>query len=724
MKRSSLWHSGSLQLKPLYQASDIKGLPHLDSLPGQPPFLRGPYASMYTCKPWTIRQYTGFADANQSNQRLRQSLVDGAQGLSIAFDLPTQRGYDSDDLQCSADVGMAGVAIDSVEDMLELFDGIALDQVSVSMTMNGAVLPVMAAFIVAAQERGFSLEQLSGTIQNDILKEFMVRNTYVFAPQPSLRICTDVIEYLSKHLPRFNPISVSGYHFQEAGADAILELALTLINARTYIEQIQNRGLDVNTLCARMSFFFGVGNGVFTEVAKLRAARLLWCEISESLGANRPNAQALRMHCQTSGWTLSAHDPLNNVVRTTVQAMAAVFGGTQSLHTNAWDEALALPSESSARLASNTQHILQQETGICDVIDPWAGSYMMESLTASVCEEVRACMASIDAEGGVIAAINNGSISTMIHSQALATQARLDSGEQVRVGETPDTQKADTRPALQQINGQAVCDRQRKNLKHMRAKRDESAVRAYLRALAEGTRSEQANLLALCIDAISARATVGECMAALAQTWPRQRHTPKFVTGVYGSLRTPSPDWQALCARVETFSHYLGRRPHVLLSKLGQDGHDRGIRLIGAVLADVGFTVTMLPMFQSSQQLLSCLEGAASVDLLGFSSLSGAHNEALAELLGFLTSQPQKWPVVLGGIIPETDIPRLMDLGVDAVFGPGSDVLDMTAKLLQLIERRHTAIKPDAPWCTAQTNSSDWQAGRKSEPMDTLLRPT
>ena len=625
MTRSPLCRPQGLQLKALYRPGDLTGIEHLDSEPGRPPYLRGPYASMYTHKPWTIRQYSGFADAKLSNQRLRQSLAEGAQGLSVAFDLPTHRGYDSNDAHCAADVGKAGVAIDSVEDMLELFDGIALDRVSVSMTMNGAVLPVLAAFIVAAEERGIAREQLSGTIQNDILKEFMVRNTYIFAPEPSLSICTDVIEYLALHMPRFNPISVSGYHFQEAGADPILELALTLINARTYVEQVRLRGLDINAFCSRMSFFFGVGNDFYTEVAKLRAARVLWNEISEQLGADNPSARTMRMHCQTSGWTLCAQEPMNNVVRTTAQAMAAVFGGTQSLHTNAWDEALALPSESSARLASNTQQILQEETGLCDVIDPWAGSYMMESLTATVCHEVRACIARIDGEGGVVAAINNGSISTMIHAQAVQTQARLDTGELRRVGERAASATSQALHTVHSVDSFTVRQRQIHRLKQLRIGRDEVKVQAHLQALTHCARSGQGNLLELGIAAISARATIGECTTALEKTWPRHRQAPAFLPVGYGSLRARLPGWSALCERTARFSTQHGRPPQALLGKLGQDGHDRGIRLIASVLVEAGFRVTMLPLFQSPNELRASMDDAGSVDLIGFSSLSGAH---------------------------------------------------------------------------------------------------
>ncbi|WP_052110553.1 methylmalonyl-CoA mutase [Pseudomonas plecoglossicida] len=694
MNRPTLWRSPGLQLKPLYQANDIARVPHLQSLPGKPPFLRGPYASMYSQRPWTIRQYSGFANPGETNQRLRQQLANGAQGLSIAFDLPTHRGYDSDEPSCSADVGMAGVAIDSVEDMHALFAGIALDQVSVSMTMNGAALPVMAAFIVAARERGISPQQLRGTLQNDILKEFMVRNTYVFAPQPSLRICTDIIDYLHAHLPHFNPISVSGYHFQEAGADSVLELALTLVNARTYLEQVRERGMDLNAFCKRMSFFFAVGNDLFSEVAKLRAARVLWCQISEAAGVSQADARALRMHCQTSGASLSACAPLNNVVRTTLQALSAVFGGTQSLHTNSWDEALALPSEQAALLACSTQRILQEESGVCDVIDPWAGSYMMESLTASMCEQVLACIDEIDAEGGVIAAIDSGSIGARIHRQALAAQARLDRGEQHKVDANPSEHCAARPPTAPPVSSQAVREQQRRALSQLRLKRDPACVHKHLLALRDGTTNTHTNLLALCIDAIAARATLGECIAALAQAWPRYHQGAQFSSDYYGAFRTHCPDWQALRMQVHRFSCQRGRAPYVLLSKLGQDGHDRGIRLISSVLSDVGFKVTLLPLFQTPLQVQAYLAADPSVDLLGISSLTGAHNELLSQLMKMLRRSAINLPVVVGGIVPEDDTKRLGRLGVAAVFGPGANVIRIAGYLLEMIAAGTPALSP------------------------------
>lgn len=695
MSHPPLWRPEGLRLKPLYLASDLDGIEHLHSLPGKAPFVRGPYSSMYPEKPWTVRQYTGFASAEASNQRLRQRLAEGATGLSLAFDLPTHRGYDSSDPQWQADVGKTGVAIDSVEDMAELLHGIALDQVSVSLTMNGAVLPLLAAFIVAAEESGVAAAQLSGTIQNDILKEFTVRNTYIFAPQPSMRITLDVIGYLNEHMPRFNPISVSGYHFQEAGADAVLELALTLVNARTYAEQVQKSGLNLQRFCERISFFFGIGSDFFSEVAKCRAARLLWSEMTRDLGVISEKGQALRMHCQTSGWSLSAKEPLNNVVRTTVQAMAAVFGGTQSLHTNAWDEALTLPSEDSSRLASNTQHILQQETGLCDVVDPWAGSYMMESLTAQMAALVRQKISEIDARGGVFQSIACGWISQAIHLQAMSTQARLDCGIQRRVASIEPAQTSQ-QPALP-VDSQALRARQCRRLSRLRLRRDTARVETLLQAITECARSGQGNLLEKTVAAVRARATLGECTQALEKVWPRYRQDLSFCAGHYGPLVREHPDWTLLSARLSGFVADHGRPPTILLTKLGQDGHDRGIRLIAAALVDAGFNVRLRPMFQTPIQLLQSLDEEGLVDLIGISSLAGAHNEILTELLSLLKGRELNISVVVGGIIPLADVQQLLRQGVKACFGPGQEVIEIIKHLLDLLQL------PDAQIHAAKT---------------------
>jgi methylmalonyl-CoA mutase len=688
MSHPPLWRPEGLRLKQVYHGSDLDGLEHLHSLPGKAPFVRGPYSSMYPEKPWTVRQYTGFASADASNQRLRQRLSEGATGISLAFDLPTHRGYDSSDPQWQADVGKTGVAIDSVEDMAELLDGIALDQVSVSLTMNGAVLPVLAAFIVAAEESGVAATQLSGTIQNDILKEFTVRNTYIFSPQPSMRITTDVIGYLNEHVPRFNPISVSGYHFQEAGADAVLELALTLVNARTYAEEVQKSGLDLQRFCERISFFFGIGNDFFTEIAKCRAARLLWSEITKALDVQSEKGRALRMHCQTSGWSLCAQEPLNNVTRTTVQAMAAVFGGTQSLHTNAWDEALTLPSEASSRLASNTQHILQQETGLCDVVDPWAGSYMMESLTAKIASLVRQRIAEIDARGGVLQSIESGWISQAIHLQAMATQARLDGGIQRRIASSEQVQT--TQEGTSAIDSQALHDRQCQRLSHLRLRRDTTRVEALLHSITECARSGQGNLLEATVAAIRARATLGECTQALEMVWPRFRQDLSFHRGHFRPSVCKQPGWARVAARISNFASHHGRPPRIVLSKLGQDGHDRGIRLMAAALSDAGLQVRLLPLFQTPIQLLESLEDNSPVDLIGVSSLAGAHHELLTELLNLLNERELDVSVVVGGIIPDADARQLLRLGVKACFGPGQDVIEIIEQLVDLLASPHS----------------------------------
>lgn len=680
----------SVSLKPLYRAADLEGLAHLDGLPGEAPFVRGPYPGMYTERPWTLRQYAGFASAAETNRWFRQSLAEGVQGLSVAFDLPTHRGYDSDAAEARADVGRAGVAIDSVEDMRELFAGIDLARVSVSMTMNGAVLPVLAAFIVAAEESGLATHQLSGTIQNDILKEFMVRNTYVFAPEPSLRIATDVFEYLTRHLPRFNALSVSGYHLQEAGADPVLELALTLLNARTYVECAKSRGLDLDLFCSRLSFFFGIGSDFYLEVAKLRAARLLWAEMSTALGVASPRARALRTHCQTSGWSLAAQGAQNNIVRTTVEAMAAVFGGTQSLHTNAWDEALGLPSVEAAQLARNTQLILQDEFGLCDSVDPWAGSYLMESLTATLADAARQIIAQVDAAGGVLAALNSGWIDQQIHAAAVRSQARIDAGAAPILGITRHPQPAADAVACQAVDGARVRQRQLLRLDALRQRRDSAWVARCLEALTRCAHQGEGNLLEATLEAIRARATVGECTAALERVWPRHQAPQHFCHGAYGELRLGEPAWDALQRAVADLTELHGRAPRLLFGKLGQDGHDRGVRVLASIMSDLGFEVHLSPLFQSPDELANLVR-QQSVDLLGVSSLAGAHNELLPALLERLAVHGVRLPVVAGGVIPAADIISLKLIGVAACFGPGSDPLVIAECILGLIARRQKA---------------------------------
>ncbi|MES2007410.1 MAG: methylmalonyl-CoA mutase [Pseudomonadota bacterium] len=691
---------GGLARKPVYTAADLDGLRHLGSLPGEAPFVRGPHRSMYAGKPWTIRQYAGFADATASNLAFRQALAQGAQGLSVAFDLPTHRGYDSDHPLAQADVGMAGVAIDSVEDMKRLFDGIALDRVSVSMTMSGAVLPVLAAFLVSAEEAGVPLDQLSGTIQNDILKEYMVRNTWIFAPGPSMRICADVVAYLSRHVPRFNGMSISGYHFQEAGADPVLELALTLANGQEYVRQMAARGLDVDAFCARLSFFFGVGKDFFTEIAKLRAARLLWSGIVRELGATTDRATMLRTHCQTSGWSLAASQPDNNIVRTTVEAMAAVFGGTQSLHTNAYDEALALPSAASARLARDTQLILQHEMGLCDVADPWAGSYMMEALTAQMADKVRALMAEIAAAGGVLAAIDSGWVHERIHRAAVATQADIDEGRRVIVGVNRYQAGADEAPACLEIDGRQVRAQQAERLSRLKASRDGAAVAQALRALAHAARGGEQNLLPLTMNAIRCRATLGECTQALERVWPRHAMAPRYARQAYGEAVHDSPAWDAARAQVRALAARLGRPPRILIAKLGQDGHDRGAKAVAAALSDAGFAVTLGPLFQSPQDAVAmALHG--QVDAVGASSLAGAHLALLPCLIdglrdGLRDGRPGAL-VFAGGVIPASHARRLRAQGVSAIFGPGATMAAIVMGIAGALLRHAGSVRlPDA----------------------------
>ncbi len=687
--------SNQVKTKALYTSEDIVNLPYINSLPGVAPFLRGPYKAMYTEKPWTIRQYAGFADADNTNRLFREALAQGSQGLSIAFDLPTHRGYDSDHPLASADVGMAGVAIDSVEDMKRLMADIPLDKISVSMTMSGAVLPVMAAFIVAAEESGVPVSALTGTIQNDIIKEFMVRNTYIFAPQPSMRIATDVVEYIAKHMPRFNGMSISGYHFQEAGADSALELALTLANGRAYIIEAQQRGLDIDKFCSQLSFFFGVGSDFYCEIAKLRAARLLWCEIVENLGATSDKSKALRMHCQTSGWSLTAQEPINNIARTTLQAMAAVFGGTQSLHTNAYDEALSLPTNTTSRIARNTQLIIQAETGICDVIDPWAGSYMMESLTAQMVEKVKIIMTDIDNEGGVIAAFESGWAITKIQTNSALVQSNIDNGKSVIVGLNKHiSTENQTSPDYLDIDSQKIKNQQAAHLVTLKLNRDQLAVRRALNTLAEIATQKNGNLLEATIYAIKARATVGECITALEKVWPRHSNSTSHVSNIYGKQMHGNQDWKDAYNNVNQLAIKLKRKPRILIAKLGQDGHDRGANIIAASLNDAGFEVYQAPLFQTPV-LIAKDAIRLNVDIVGISTLAGAHLTLLPilieklNILGDKNPQAKKILVVAGGVIPQSHFAKLKKDGVSAVFNSGAKI---TQIINDLVKRMMSSI--------------------------------
>ncbi|SAK60277.1 methylmalonyl-CoA mutase [Caballeronia temeraria] len=695
--------------KPLYTSADLEGLAHLGSMPGAAPFVRGPYASMYTTRPWTIRQYAGYADAADSNLAFRRALERGAQGLSVAFDLPTQLGYDSTDDEARADVGLAGVAIDTVDDMARLFEGIALDRVSVSMTMNGAVLPVLAAYIVAADERGIAMESLAGTVQNDILKEFMVRNTYVFAPEPSMRIVADVARFVSEHMPRFKALSVSGYHFQEAGADASLELALTFANALAYLRAMRARGLSADAVCGQLSFFFGTGKDFYTEIAKLRAARLIWSGIAEEAGATTAKSRALRMHCQTSGWSLSATRTQNNIVRTTVEAMAAVFGGTQSLHTNAHDEALALPSASAAQLARDTQLILQHEMGLCDVVDPWAGSYMMESLTANVAERSREIIDEIEARGGAIEAIRTGWVQRRIQERAAMTQARIDSGEQVIVGTNefiPDDSDNES-PVCLAIDGERVRVQQSRRIADVMRRRDEHRVRAALAALTRAAHDDDGNLLALTIDCMRARATVGECTRALESVWPRHEPASADTTRTYGECRHDDHAWRTACARVARLSDELGRKPRVLIAKLGLDGHDRGANVVASALKDAGFDVTTTGLFASPAKVAK-LAAERPHDVIGVSSLAGAHRTLVPRLQHELAERCVHIPLAIGGIVPDEDASFLRKHGVVEIFKPGVAMHEIIARLADVIRFhvRHAPLSASSVYGTKDSDRS------------------
>ncbi|PWT92201.1 MAG: methylmalonyl-CoA mutase [Proteobacteria bacterium] len=674
----------AVSLKSVYTRADIDGIAHLDSMPGKAPFVRGPFSSMYTEKPWTIRQYAGYAQAADSNLAFRTALAEGAQGLSVAFDLPTQRGYDSNDPRVSADVGMTGVAIDTVEDMKRLFDGVALDTVSVSMTMNGAVLPVLGAFIVAAEERGVQPSQLRGTIQNDILKEFMVRNTCIFAPEPSLRIAADVVEYLASAVPRFNALSVSGYHFQEAGADPVLELALTMANARAYVDALVGRGMPADDVCECMSFFFGVGMDFYVEVAKLRAARLLWSQIATQRGATSNKARALRMHCQTSGWSLTAQKPMNNIVRATVEALAAIFGGTQSLHTNAYDEALALPSASSARLARDTQLVLQHETGVCDVVDPWAGSYMMEALTADIASHARALLTEIDARGGIVGTIRSGWVNERIRESALAVQAEIEGGQRAIVGVNcfvPDDDEEHV--ACRALDAKEIRRQQTLRIAHVQSTRDARRVRKTLDALGRAARDGEGNLLELTVECMRARATVGECTQALEAVWPRYSINLQATRGTYRDTLLDDPIWQDACVEVTRATAALRRPPRILIAKLGQDGHDRGAQVVAGALMDAGFEVMMGELFATAADVCEHAK-LNDVDVIGLSCLSGSHLELATGLIAELRKRELDIPVVMGGNMDPIGATALKSLGVAECFSTGSSVRKIVAKLARL----------------------------------------
>ena len=663
-----------ITVKPLYTAADTANLPYANTLPGFEPYLRGPQATMYAARPWTIRQYAGFSTAEESNAFYRQALAAGGQGVSVAFDLATHRGYDSDHPRVTGDVGKAGVAIDSVEDMKILFDQIPLDKVSVSMTMNGAVLPVLAGYVVAAEEQGVSQDKLSGTIQNDILKEFMVRNTYIYPPAPSMRIIGDIIEYTAKNMPKFNSISISGYHMQEAGANQALELAFTLADGKEYVKTAIGKGMDVDEFAGRLSFFWAIGMNFYLEVAKMRAARLLWCRIMKGFDAKSPKSLMLRTHCQTSGWSLTEQDPYNNVVRTTIEAMAAVFGGTQSLHTNSFDEAIALPTEFSSRIARNTQLIIQEETHITNVIDPWAGSYMMEKLTQDMADAAWKIIEEVEAMGGMTKAVDSGWAKLKIEAAAAEKQARIDSGKDVIVGVNKYKLKTEDAIESRDIDNVAVRDGQIARLKNIKQKRDQAQVESALYAITSAAESGLGNLLDLVIKAVRLRATVGEVSDALEKVYGRHRADTQKVTGVYAAAYDSAEGWEALKGEINDFAQKQGRRPRVMISKLGQDGHDRGAKVVATAFADLGFDMDMGPLFQTPEE---CARQAIENDVhaVGVSTLAAGHKTLVPAIISELKKQGADDIIVfVGGVIPRQDYEMLYEAGVKGIYGPGTPI--------------------------------------------------
>ena len=676
-----------ISVKPLYTAEDIKDLPYINTLPGFEPFIRGPQATMYAVRPWTIRQYAGFSTAEESNAFYRKALAAGGQGVSVAFDLATHRGYDSDHPRVTGDVGKAGVAIDSVEDMKILFDQIPLDKVSVSMTMNGAVLPVLAGYIVAAEEQGVSQAQLSGTIQNDVLKEFMVRNTYIYPPAPSMRIIGDIIEYTAHHMPKFNSISISGYHMQEAGANQALELAFTLADGQEYVRTALAKGLDVDNFAPRLSFFWAVGMNFYLEVAKMRAARLLWCRIMKGFDAKNPKSLMLRTHSQTSGWSLTEQDPYNNIVRTTIEAMAAVFGGTQSLHTNSFDEAIALPTEFSARIARNTQLIIQEETHITSVIDPWAGSYMMEKLTQDMADAAWAIIEEVQAMGGMVKAVDSGWAKLKIEAAAAEKQARIDSGKDVIVGVNKYKLKTEDAIETRDIDNVAVRDGQIARLKEIKSKRDAAQVNAALSAITFAAENNSGNLLDLSIQAVRLRATVGEISDALEAVYGRHRADTQKVTGVYAAAYDSAEGWESLKTEINAFAETEGRRPRVMISKLGQDGHDRGAKVVATAFADLGFDVDMGPLFQTPEE---CARQAIENDVhaVGVSTLAAGHKTLVPAIIAELRKQGADDIIVfVGGVIPRPDYDMLYEAGVKGIYGPGTPIVASAKDVLEQIRK-------------------------------------
>ena len=674
-----------IDVQPVYGPQDASGLDHMGSMPGEAPFTRGPKATMYAGRPWTIRQYAGFSTAEESNAFYRKGLAAGQQGVSVAFDLATHRGYDSDHERVVGDVGKAGVAIDSVEDMKILFDGIPLDKVSVSMTMNGAVIPVLASFIVAGEEQGVDRSVLSGTIQNDILKEFMVRNTYIYPPEPSMRIVSDIIEYTSNEMPKFNSISISGYHMQEAGANLVQELAFTLADGKEYVRAAVERGMDVDRFAGRLSFFFAIGMNFFMEAAKLRAARFLWHRIMSEFGPKNEKSLMLRTHCQTSGVSLQEQDPYNNIVRTAYEAMSAVLGGTQSLHTNSFDEAIALPTEFSARIARNTQLILQNETGVTNVVDPLAGSYYVEKLTADLVDAAWKIICEVDEMGGMTKAVASGMPKLRIEEAAARRQAAVDRGDEVIVGVNKFRLDEEPEIEVREIDNTAVREAQVARLADIRKTRDAAAVEAALSALETGARSGTGNLLELAVSAARARATVGEISMAMEKAFGRHRAEVKTLAGVYGAAYEGDEGFAAIQADVEAFAKEEGRRPRMLVVKMGQDGHDRGAKVIATAFADIGFDVDVGPLFQTPEEAAQdAIDN--DVHIVGISSQAAGHKTLAPKLIEALAAGGADDVIVIcGGVIPQQDYDFLKAAGVKAIFGPGTNIPDAARDILALV---------------------------------------
>lgn len=674
-------------IKPLYTAEDIEGLESVNTLPGLAPYVRGPMATMYAGRPWTIRQYAGFSTAKESNEFYRKALDAGQKGLSVAFDLATHRGYDSDHPRVTGDVGKAGVAIDSVEDMKILFDGIPLDQMSVSMTMNGAVIPILASYIVAAEEQGVEHAKLTGTIQNDILKEYLTRNTFIYPPVPSMRIVSDIIGFCSKSMPRYNTISISGYHMMEAGANSVLQTAFTMADGLEYVRTAMNAGLDIDEFAPRLSFFFGIGMNFFMDIAMLRAARFLWHRLMSQFNPKNPKSSMLRTHCQTSGWSLTEQDPYNNVIRTTLEALTSVLGGTQSLHTNSFDEAIGLPTDFSARIARNTQIILQEESEICHVIDPLGGSYYVESLTNSIVEEAQKIIDEVEEMGGMAKAIESGMPKMRIEESAARKQARIDQGLDVIVGVNKyklQDEKIDFE--VREVPS-TVRDEQVARINEIKASRDNDAVQKALDDMTEAAKSGNGNLLELALPAIRARATIGEVTQAMEKVFDRFVATTRCISGAYASEFTANPETlETLRKRTEDFLNRHGRRPRILVSKMGQDGHDRGIKVIASAYADIGFDVDIGPLFQTPEEAAKmAIEN--DVHMVGASSLTAGHKTLVPGLVEELKKQGgEDIQVVAGGIIPPGDYDYLYERGVKAVFGPGTSVIDSATRTLDLIE--------------------------------------